>query len=96
MKVVKFFLGSLAVAAVMSSCTVIVPVAVSNAEVGTKVCKSTTGVLFGSIELNGSYGVADAVKQAKYTGPVACVDEKYNRHPLWILFYTKEMIVTGK
>lgn len=80
-------------AAIFSSCTTIMPVAVSDAKVGTKTGVSKTGVVLGTLFLNNGYGIAEAVKNGKITGGVATIDEKTTNY---IFFFTKELIVTGE
>ncbi len=81
------------VTALMTSCAVTMPVAVSEQPLGSKTGTSSSLVLFGSIYLNGDYGVADAAEQGKIKGGVSTVDEKTTDY---ILFMKKEMIITGE
>jgi TRL-like protein family len=77
----------------LASCSVIVPVAVSNNTIGSKTGKSETVVVFGTLYLNKNYGIADACKKGKITGKVAIVDEKTTN---FVFFQKLEMIVTGE
>lgn len=73
------------------SCTITAPYAVTEHPIGNKKGVSKTGVLLGAIQLNKDYGIADAAKNGKITGPVSTVDLKTTSY---ILFSTKELIVT--
>ncbi|NJM15733.1 MAG: hypothetical protein HC896_10530 [Bacteroidales bacterium] len=80
--------------AVFASCSVTVPVAFSDAKIGSKEGVSTTSVVLG-IQTNGKYGIREAADNGKITGPVATVDEKTSLvFPLF--FYKKELIITGE
>ena len=89
------FLGLIAVGitALMTSCAMTLPVAVSNEAIGSKEGVSETIVIFGSIYLNKDYGVSDAAKNGKIKGGVATVDEKTTEY---VLFQKREMIITGE
>ncbi len=79
--------------ALVSSCTVILPVTASRAEIGDKKGVSTSVVVFGMIYLNKNYGIKDAAKNGNITSAIATVDEKTKT----MLFYqVKELIVTAK
>lgn len=73
------------------SCTITAPYAVTEHPIGNKKGISKTGVILGTIQLNKDYGIADAAKNGKITGPVATVDLKTSNY---ILFSTRELIVT--
>lgn len=79
--------------ALVSSCTVIVPVTVSNAEIGEQRGESKTTILFGCLYLNNNYGIKDAAENGGITSAIATVDEKTTS---FILFSRKTMIVTSK
>lgn len=81
------------VTALMTSCAVTMPVAVSEQPVGSKTGVSESIVLFGSIFLNGDYGVADAAANGKIKGGVSTVDEKTTNY---VIFVKKEIIITGE
>ena len=91
----KRVLGLIAVGvtALMTSCAVSLPVAVSEVGVGSKTGKSETIILFGSIYLNADYSVAEAAEAGKIKGGISTVDEKTTNY---ILFAKKELIVTGE
>ncbi len=93
MKKMKTILGGIAAAAILSSCSVTFPMAVSNATIGDSQGKSETGVLFGVFYLNGDYGIKEAAKQGGITGGVATVDE---RTQSYVIFSKKTLIVTGE
>jgi len=80
-------------AIVLSSCTVTLPVAVSNAEIGEKRGVSESTVLFGVIFLNGEYGVKEAAKNGGISTAIATVDEETKN---MIFFAKKKLIVTAK
>jgi hypothetical protein len=93
MKIVKrFIIGCIAIVMV-SSCTVILPVTASRAEIGDKKGVSTSAVLFGVIYLNKDYGIKDAAKNGNITSAIATVDEKTKN---MLFFQVKELIVTAK
>lgn len=94
-KTLKKLVVAVAVIASMSSCTVIEPYAVTEAKIGGKKGTSETGVLFGTIQLNNNYGVAEAAKNGKLTGGIATVDRKITWHPFAFIFYKKTLIVNG-
>lgn len=81
--------------AALASCTQVQPYAVSNATLGSKQGVSETIVLFGTIYLNGNYGLGEAAKKGKLTGGIATVDVETTTHPLAFLFYKKKLIVSG-
>lgn len=76
----------------MASCTVTSPLAVSKATIGEERGESKT-ISFLTIELNGNYGVEEAVKKGNITGAVATIDEKVTNY---VLFQKKTMIVSAK
>jgi hypothetical protein len=79
--------------ALLASCAITLPVAVSNAPIGTKTGVSETTIIFGSIYLNSNYGVKEAAQKGKITGAIATIDEKTTN----LFFITKkELIVTSK
>lgn len=80
--------------AFLSSCSVSVPVAFSNATIGAKKGVSTSLVVFG-IDLNQNYGVKDAAKNGKITSAIATVDQKTTRY-FSVLVMQKELIVTAE
>jgi len=79
--------------ALLASCAITLPVAVSIAPIGTKTGVSSSVVLFGSIYLNGDYGVKDAANKGKISGAIATIDEKTTSY---VFFSKKELIVTSK
>jgi hypothetical protein len=83
----------IACSAVLASCAMTLPKAISNAPMGDKKGVSSSVVLFGSIYLNGSYGVKDAASKGKITGAIATIDEKTSN---FVFFMTKDLIVTSK
>ena len=92
-KIIRNLLIFTVVTFMISSCSITMPVAVSDAPIGKKKGKSTTGILFGAIYLNPNYGVAEAAKRGKLTGGIATVDEKTTSY---VVFMKKELIVTGE
>lgn len=87
----KILFGAVAILA-FSSCTITQPYAVTDHPIGSKTGVSKTNVILGVIQMNKDYGVADAAKQGKIKGPISTVDLKISNY---ILFSTKELIVTG-
>ncbi|MCP4520143.1 MAG: hypothetical protein GY827_00335 [Cytophagales bacterium] len=86
-------IAAVAVTALMSSCAMTLPVTVTENPIGSKTGVSESVVIFGSIYLNGDYGVADAAEQGKIKGGISTVDEKTTNY---VVFQKKEMIVTGE
>lgn len=93
MKKIYQFASVIAVAAILSSCSVTTPVTASAAPIGNKVGTSNTVVLFGTLHLNKNYGVAEAARNGKLKGGVATVDVKTTNY---LFFIKKELIVTGE
>ena len=93
MKKVLSFVSVIAVAAILTSCSVTNPVAVSGANIGTKTGHSTTTVLFKTWYLNKDYGVIEAAKNGNIKGGVATVDRKITN---MIFFQKFDLIVTGE
>ena len=81
------------VATIMTSCSVTMPVAVSNAEMGDKRGVSESTVLFGVIYLNGNYGLKDAAINGGISTAIATVDEETKN---MIIFTKKKLIITAK
>lgn len=81
------------VAGAMSSCTVILPVTASKAEIGELRGTSESIVLFQTIYLNKNYGLQEAAKKGKITSAIATIDEKTTNY---LIFSKKELIVTAK
>ena len=77
----------------ITSCTTILPVAVSDAEVGSKSGMSESTVLFGSIYLNKEFGIKDAAENGNITSAIATVDMKTKSY---LIFQKKTLIVTAK
>lgn len=75
-----------------SSCTVILPVTISNAEIGEKRGESKSIVIFGTY-LNPKYGIKDAANDGNITSAIATIDEKTTN---FIFFSRKILIVTAK
>ena len=86
-------MAGVAIAAAMSSCTVTMPVAISDAPIGGKRGVSETNVLFGVIYTNGNYGIKEAAENGKITGGIGAIDEKTTNY---LVFAKKELIVLGK
>jgi hypothetical protein len=84
---------SFSIIAGISSCTVVKPITISNAEIGDLRGKSSSIVLFGSVYLNSKYGIKDAAKNGNITSAIATVDEKTTS---FLLFSKKTIIVTAK
>jgi len=76
----------------LTSCTVIVPVTASRAEIGNLRGTSETTVFLG-IEFNKNYGIKEAAKNGKIKSAIATVDEKISNY---IFFQKKQLIVTAK
>lgn len=91
MKKVLSFVSVIAVAAILTSCSVTTPLAVSAAPIGSKVGVSKCNVIFG-IQLNRNFGIADAAHQGGIKGGVAIADLKTTNY---LLFLKKEIIVYG-
>jgi len=83
---------SVVVALALTSCTVIVPVTASRAEIGKLRGVSETAVFLG-IEFNKNYGVKEAANNGKIKSAIATVDEKITN---FIIFKKKQLIVTAK
>ncbi|MCE2712325.1 MAG: TRL-like family protein [Cryomorphaceae bacterium] len=81
------------IAGAMSSCTVILPVTASKAEIGELRGTSESIVLFQTIYLNKNYGLQEAAKKGKITSAIATIDEKTTNY---LIFSKKELIVTAK
>jgi len=84
--------AGVALAAVMTSCSITMPVAVSNAEIGSKKGVSTTTVI-GAIYLNKNFGIKEAAKNGKITGAIATIDKKVTNY---VIVQKIELIVTSK
>ncbi|MDX2174711.1 MAG: TRL domain-containing protein [Bacteroidota bacterium] len=96
MKKIKIFVSAFAVAAILSSCSVTMPLTVSAAPIGKKVGISKTGILFGGWQLNKNFSIAEAAHNGKITGGVATADIKTSWAPVVKFFYyKKEIIVQG-
>ena len=91
MKKTLIFVSTIAVAAILTSCSVTLPMSVSAAPIGNKVGISKTTVFMG-IQLNREWGIAEAAKNGKITGGVATVDCKTTN---MLFFIKKEIIVHG-
>ena len=92
-KVFKSAIAAVAVTALLSSCSVTMPVDVTNNAIGSKKGVSESVVLFGTLYLNGNYSIADAAKNGKIKGGISTVDEKTSK---FVFFAKKELIVTGE
>jgi len=90
-RILNIIIGT-ACTAVLASCAITLPVAVSNAPIGDKKGVSST-IVFGGIYFNGNYGVKDAASKGKITGAIATIDEKTSN---FVFFAKKELIVTSK
>ena len=91
MKKTLSFVSIIAAAAILTSCSVTAPLAVSAAPIGNKVGTSKTTVL-GFWQMNKEFGIAEAAHNGNIKGGVATVDMKTTN---FILFVKKEIIVTG-
>lgn len=76
----------------LASCTVVLPVTASRAELGSKKGISSTNVILG-YETNKNFGVKDAAKNGNITSAIATVDVELKN---LILFQKKKLIVTAK
>lgn len=92
MKKTLTFVGAIAVAAMLTSCSVTLPLSVSAAPIGNKVGISKTVVLFGNWQLNRDFGIGEAAKNGGIKGGVATADIKTTNY---IFFQKKEIIVQG-
>jgi hypothetical protein len=92
MKNATKFVMAIAVAATLTSCSITVPMSVSEAPIGDKKGVSSTLVL-GTCQFNKNFGIADAAKQGKITGPVAIADKKVTNY---VIVRKVEIIVYGK
>jgi hypothetical protein len=86
------FLGCMG-ALFMSSCTTILPVTASRAEIGSLRGVSQSAVIFGTLYLNKDYGIKDAAKNGNITSAIATIDEKTTNY---LFFQVKELIITAK
>jgi hypothetical protein len=93
MKVLRNIAIAGLIAGAMSSCTVILPVTASKAEIGELRGTSESIVLFQTIYLNKNYGLKEAAKKGKITSAIATIDEKTTNY---LIFTKKELIVTAK
>ncbi|MEY4604341.1 MAG: hypothetical protein RIT43_1633 [Bacteroidota bacterium] len=93
MKVLRNIAIAGLIAGAMSSCTVILPVTASKAEIGELRGTSESIVLFQTIYLNKNYGLQEAAKKGKITSAIATIDEKTTNY---LIFSKKELIVTAK
>jgi len=91
-KINKLILAGI-VTVIMTSCTVTMPVAVSNAEIGDKRGVSESAVLFGVVYLNGNYGLKEAAVNGGISSAIATVDEETKN---MVFFVKKKLIVTAK
>lgn len=92
MKNATKFVMAIAVAATLTSCSVTVPMSVSAAPIGDKKGTSST-IILGTWELNKNFGIAEAAKEGKITGPVAIADRKVTNY---VIVRKVEIIVYGK
>lgn len=83
--------GMIAAAALLSSCSVTTPLAISEAPIGNKTGTSSTVVLFG-IHTNKEYGIAEAAKNGMIKGGVGIADIQVKNY---LLFVKKTIIVHG-
>lgn len=96
MKKISIILSVLTLSVILTSCSVTVPLSVSAAPIGAKQGVSKTGVLFGFIMTNKSFGVAEAAHNGKIKAGVATVDMKTSWAPIVrVFYYKKEIIVQG-
>ncbi|NBG65039.1 TRL domain-containing protein [Acidiluteibacter ferrifornacis] len=93
MKKLKYIASAAILSAVLSSCSITTPLAVTELPIGPKKGVSETTVVLGYIQLNKEYGIAEAAKKGKITGGVSTVDVKYTNY---IIFGKKELIITGE
>jgi hypothetical protein len=82
-----------AIVAILTSCSVTMPVTVSDAKIGAKRGVSTSTILFNVIYLNSNYGIGDAAKNGGITSAIATVDKKITNY---LIFQKVELIVTGE
>ncbi|MBL4709877.1 MAG: hypothetical protein JKY48_15705 [Flavobacteriales bacterium] len=94
MKKIRTILALAVVVASLSSCTITMPYAVTEHPIGEKKGVSKTTVLFGVIQFNGNYGIAEAAKKGKIKGPISTVDLRTTSY-LGAILFTKELLVTG-
>jgi hypothetical protein len=92
MKKITTLVITATMALLLSSCSMTMPVAVSDAEIGQLRGESNTFVFLG-IYLNPDYGIKDAATNGNITSAVATVDEKVTN---FIIFQTRQLIVTAK
>ena len=92
MKNVKKFVGIVAATVILTSCSITLPVSVSEAPIGNKTGTSSSVVLFGFWHLNKNFGIAEAAKNGGIKGGVATVDVKYTSY---FIFSKKQLIVQG-
>lgn len=92
MKKTLSFVSIIAAAAILTSCSVTVPLSVSAAPIGNKVGTSKTTILFGAWQLNKEFGIAEAAHNGNIKGGVATADLKTTNY---VFFQKKEIIVQG-
>lgn len=91
MKKMFTLVSAIAVAAILTSCSVTAPLSVSAAPIGNKVGTSKT-VIFLGLQMNKNFGIAEAAHNGKITGGVATADMKTTNY---IIFTKQEIIVQG-
>jgi hypothetical protein len=92
MKKITTFICVIAAAAILTSCSATMPLAISSAPIGNKVGTSSTVVLFGTWHLNSDYGVGAAARNGGIKGGVATADIKITNY---VIYQKKEIIVQG-
>jgi hypothetical protein len=91
MKKTLTFVSVIAAAAILTSCSVTMPLSVSAATIGNKVGTSKCTMFLG-FQFNRNFGIAEAAHNGGIKGGVATADLKVTRYPFFI---KKEIIVTG-
>lgn len=92
----KLFLkgaSMIALAAVIASCSVTLPITASNAPIGSKRGVSKSVVIGGTLYLNKNFGIKDAANNGKITSAIATIDKKSTSY---VFFQKVELIVTAQ
>lgn len=91
MKKIFLSVSIIAAAAILTSCSVTLPMSVSAAPIGNKVGISKTTVFLG-LQLNKNFGIGEAAHNGGIKGGVGVADLKTTNY---VLFMKKEIIVYG-
>ena len=92
MKNTSKFVMAIAVAAILTSCTVTSPMSASDAPIGTKTGVSST-LIIGVWQVNKNFGIAEAAKQGNITSGIAIADKKVTN---FLIVRKAQILVYGK